>query len=255
MIDCRRLPPNWCAATVAVIVTPGSLAAALAAKRATETIPIVFETGADPVATGLVAGLRQPGGNDHRRHIAEMPGGPQTAGILREIVPAARSFALLVNPSNPRNAEASRADLQAAARTLGCELHVLNASTEGELDPVSLRRSASCRRPGWSSPTRLFRDAQRSARRAVAPLRSSCRASVARISPTAGGLMSYGGSVAESHGQAGIYAGRILKGEKPGELPVVQVTKVEMVVNMKAAKALGITVPLAMLGRADEVIE
>jgi putative tryptophan/tyrosine transport system substrate-binding protein len=239
---------------VAVLATPGSLAAALAAKRATETIPIVFETGADPIATGLVTSLRQPGGKTTGVTSLNAAVGGKRLELLRELFPNARSFALLVNPSNPKNAEASTADLQVAARTLGCELHVLNASTEGELDGV-FTSLGKLQVAGLVIANETFFAMRSDPLAALARRYAIPAVHQAREFAVAGGLMSYGGSVAESHGQAGIYVGRILKGEKPGELPVVQVTKVEMVVNMKTAKALGITVPLAMLGRADEVIE
>ena len=239
---------------VAVLATPGSLAAALAAKRATATIPVVFETGADPVATGLVAGMRQPDGNVTGVTSLNAAVGGKRLELLHELFPGARSFALLVNPSNPRNAEATVADLQVAAKTLNRELHVLNASMESELESA-FAGLAKLQAGGLVIANETF-FANRSEQLAELARRYTVPAvHQAREFAVAGGLMSYGGSVAESHGQAGIYAGRILKGEKPGDLPVVQVTKVEMVVNMKAAKALGITVPLAMLGRADEVIE
>ena len=239
---------------VAVLATPGSLAAALAASRATATIPIVFETGADPIAAGLVSGLRQPGGNVTGVTSLNAAVGGKRLELLREILPSARVFALLVNPSNPRNAEASTTDLQAAAKTLACELHVLRATTEGELDGV-FASLAKLQAGGLVIANETF-FANRSEQLAALARRYAVPAvHQAREFPLSGGLMSYGGSVAESHGQAGAYVGRILKGEKPGDLPVVQVTKVEMVINMKAAKALGVTVPLSLLGRADEVIE
>jgi putative ABC transport system substrate-binding protein len=239
---------------VAALATPGSLAASLAAKRATGTIPIVFETGADPIATGLVATLNRPGGNITGVTSLNAAVGGKRLELLRELLPNARSFALLVNPSNPRNAEASTADLQAAAKILGCELHILKASAESELDSV-FAELAKLRTGGLVIANETF-FANRSGQLAALAGRYSVPAvHQSREFAVAGGLMSYGGNVVESHGQAGIYVGRILKGEKAGELPVVQVTKVEMVVNIKAAKALGITVPLAMLGRADEIIE
>lgn len=239
---------------VAVLATPGSLAAALAAKLATGTIPVVFETGADPIATGLVSGMRRPGGNVTGVTSLNAAVGGKRLELLNELLPNARRFALLVNPSNPKNAEASTADLQVAAKTLGCELHVVTASAESELDGTFAGLSKS-QVGGLVIANETF-FANRSEQLAALARRYAIAAvHQSREFAIAGGLMSYGGSVAESHGQAGIYVGRILRGEKPGELPVVQVTKVEMVVNIKAAKALGIIVPLAMLGRADEVIE
>lgn len=239
---------------VAVLATPGSLAAALAAKRATGSIPIVFETGADPIATGLVTTMRQPGGNVTGVTSLNAAVGGKRLELLHELLPNAHRFALLVNPSNPKNAEASTADLQIAAKTLGCELHVITASAESELDGA-FAGLGGLQVGGLVIANETF-FANRSEQLAGLARRYSIAAvHQSREFAVSGGLMSYGGSVAESHGQAGIYVGRILKGERPGDLPVVQVTKVEMVVNMKTAKALGITVPLAMLGRADEVIE
>jgi putative ABC transport system substrate-binding protein len=239
---------------VTVLATPGSLAAALAAKQATATIPIVFETGADPIAAGLVSGLRQPGGNVTGVTSLNAAVGGKRLELLRELVPSARVFALLVNPSNPRNAEASIADLQIAAKTLQCELHIINASAEGELDGA-FAALGKLQAGGLVIANETF-FANRSEQLAALARRYAVPAvHQSREFSLAGGLMSYGGSVNESHGQAGTYVGRILKGEKPADLPVVQVTKVEMVINMKAAKALGVTVPLSLLGRADEVIE
>lgn len=239
---------------VAVLATPGSLAAALAAKRASSKIPIVFETGADPIGTGLVTGMRQPGGNVTGVTSLNAAVGGKRLELLRQLFPNASSFALLVNPTNPRNAEATTTDLQAAAKTLGCEIRVLNASAESELEAV-FAEIGKLQAGGLVIANETF-FANRSEQLAALARRHAIPAvHQSREFAAAGGLMSYGGSIPESHGQAGIYVGRILKGERPGELPVVQVTKVEMVVNVKAAKALGITVPLAMLGRADEVIE
>jgi putative ABC transport system substrate-binding protein len=255
--DNKRLPAlaaELVGRNVAVLATPGSLAAALAAKRATTTIPVVFETGADPVATGLVAGMRQPGGNVTGVTSLNAAVGGKRLELLHELFPNARGFALLVNPSNPKNAEATIADLQAAAKTLKCELHVLKASMESELEGA-FAALGKVQAEGLVIANETF-FANRSERLAALAQRYAVPAvHQSREFARAGGLMSYGGSIAESHGQAGIYVGRILKGEKPGDLPVVQVTKVEMVVNVKTAKTLGVTVPLAMLGRADEVIE
>jgi putative ABC transport system substrate-binding protein len=239
---------------VSVLATPGSLAAAFAAKAGTQTIPIVFETGADPVATGLVASLRQPGGNITGVTSLNAAVGAKRLELLRELAPTAATFALLVNPSNPKNAEATTNDLQAAARTLGCNLHVLNASSEAEFDPA-FAALAALKAGGLVIANETF-FASRSEQLAALTLRHRVPAvHQSREFVSAGGLLSYGGSVKQSHSQAGGYVGRILKGEKPGELPVVQVTTVELTVNLKTAKALGVNVPLSLLGRADEVIE
>jgi putative ABC transport system substrate-binding protein len=239
---------------VSVLATPGSVASALAAKAATQSIPIVFETGADPVVTGLVVSLRQPGGNITGVTSLNAVVGAKRLELLRELAPAAKTFALLVNPGNPKNAEATANDLQAAARTLGCNLHVLNASSEAEFDPA-FAALAELRAGGLVIANETF-FASRSEQLAALAFRHRVPAvHQSREFVLAGGLLSYGGSVEQSHGQAGAYVGRILKGEKPGELPVVQVTTVELTVNLKTAKALGVTIPLSLLGRADEVIE
>jgi putative ABC transport system substrate-binding protein len=239
---------------VAVLAAPGSLAAALAAKKATTTIPIVFETGADPIATGLVDNLRKPGSNITGVTSLNAAVGAKRLELLHELVPARRTFALLVNPSNPKNAEETTADLTAAAKTLGCELKVLRASTETEIEGAFAELS-KLQAGGLVIANETF-FANRS--EFIAALARRHGVPAVHQSPEfakAGGLMSYGGSVIESHGQAGAYVGRILKGEKVGDLPVVQVTKVQMIINMRTAKALGIDVPLSMTGRADEMIE
>ncbi|MBR1213826.1 ABC transporter substrate-binding protein [Bradyrhizobium sp. JYMT SZCCT0180] len=239
---------------VSVIVAPGSVASALAAKAATRTIPIVFEIGADPVATGLVAGLSRPEDNITGVTSLNWAIAAKRLQLLHEVVPTAGSFAVLVNPGNPKNAEAVVTDLRTAARTLGCDLHVLHASKESDFDEAfsafgKLGAGGLVIANDASFVTRSEQLALLALRDRVAAVHQS------REFAAAGGLMSYGGSVAESHGQAGAYVGRILKGQKVAELPVVQVTKVEMVVNLKTAKALGLTMPLSLLGRADEVIE
>ena len=239
---------------VAVLASPGSLAAALAAKKATTAIPIVFETGADPVVAGLVDNLRRPGGNITGVTSLNAAVGAKRLELLRELVPTSRTFALLVNPSNPKNAEETAADLTAAAKTLGCDLKILRASTEAGIE-AAFAEFATLQVGGLVIANETF-FANRSEFIAALTRRYNVPAvHQSREFAVAGGLMSYGGSVIESHGQAGAYVGRILKGEKAGDLPVVQVTKVQMIINMKAAKALGINVPLSMTGRADEMIE
>lgn len=235
-------------------MAPGSVPSALAAKAATRTIPIVFEIGADPVAAGLVAGLSRPEDNITGVTSLNWAIAAKRLQVLHEVAPTAGSFAVLVNPSNPKNAEAVVADLRTAARTLGCDLHVLHASKESDFGEAfsafgKLGAGGLVIANDASFVTRSERLAALTLRDRVAAVHQS------REFAAAGGLMSYGGSVAESHGQAGAYVGRILKGQKVAELPVVQVTKVEMVVNLKTAKALGLTMPLSLLGRADEVIE
>lgn len=237
---------------VAVIVAT-STPSALAAKAAATTIPVVFETLSDPVRIGLVASLSRPGGNVTGVTQLNMEIGPKLLELMHEVVPAAKDIALLVNPKNP-NADSMSKNLQTAAGTLGVTLHVLNGGSERDID-AAIATAVQLRAGGLV----LGGD----------PVINTLSAHIAALAlhhklPTiyqtrafaeAGGLMTYGGSAAETYRQAGLYAGRILKGEKPADLPVMQATKVEMVINMKTAKALGINVPLSLLGRADEVIE
>jgi ABC-type uncharacterized transport system substrate-binding protein len=237
---------------VTVIATSGN-ASALAAKTATATIPIVFLTGADPVQAGLVASLSRPGGNLTGVTSLGVELGPKRLELLHELVPAATTIAILVNPAN-RSAEIQVRDIQAAARTLGLELHILHASTEREIDAAfaaltRLRAGALVISPEAFFNSRSEQLAALTVRHAVPAIYTY------REFAAAGGLMSYGGSITDSYRQAGVYIGRILKGEKPADLPVQQSAKVELIINMKTAKALGLTVPLALLGRADEVIE
>src|SRR5712692_6607259 len=227
--------------------------AALAAKKITATIPIVFEMGVDPVASGLVASLSRPDGNITGATSLNVELGPKRLEFLRELVPTAKVVALLVNPTNP-SAETVTRDLQATARTLGLELHVLHASSERDFD-IAFATLGQLRAGGLvvsADPFFVSRSEQLidlTLRHASAAIFQS------RDFAAAGGLMSYGGSVAESHRQAGIYTGRILKGEKPVDLPVQQVTKFEFVINLKTARILGLEIPPKILALADEVIE
>jgi putative ABC transport system substrate-binding protein len=239
---------------VNVIAAPGSLASALAAKTATSTIPVVFETGADPVAAKLVASLNRPGGNLTGVTSLNAQVGPKRLELLHELLPSATAFALLVNPTNPRNAEATANSLQAAAQALKLQLHVLNASAERDFEGV-FTKVRELRAGGLVIANETF-FANRSEQLATLAHRHAVPAAhQSREFALAGGLMGYGGDVMESHRQAGVYTGRVLKGEKPADLPVQQVTKVQMIINLKAAKALGIAVPLSMTGRADEIVE
>jgi putative ABC transport system substrate-binding protein len=238
---------------VAVIATTGGIVAALAAKAATATIPIVFQSGIDPVALGLVTSLSRPGGNITGAVGLNVELGPKLLELLHETVPAASIIALLVNPTNP-NAETLSRDLQAAARTLGLQLHVLHASTERDFDTVfaTLSRLRAAALVIGSDPFFNSRSQQLAAlafRHAIPTMYPF------REYAIAGGLISYGNSFADAHRQSGVYTGRILKGEKPADLPVQQSTKVELILNLRTAKALGLDVPLSLLGRADEVIE
>jgi len=231
----------------------GAPPAAMAAKAATATIPIVFTSGADPVRLGLVASLNQPGGNVTGISILNVELGPKRLELLHEMVPGATMIALLINPTYGPSETQSR-DLQGAARSLGLQLHVLRASTERDFDEVFAtfgRVRAGALVIGNDPFLNDWRERLAAlALRDAMPTIAQYRAFVA-----AGGLMSYGGDVTDVYRKAGTYAGRILKGAKPAELPVEQSTKVELFINMKTAKTLGLTVPLPLLGRADEVIE
>ena len=238
---------------VAVIVEAGT-PAALAAKAATTTVPIVFIVGVDPVAVGLVTSLSRPGGNFTGVTVLSAELGPKKLELLHDLIPAATDIALLINPTSATLAETQSRDVQAAARKLGLQLHVLNANTERDFDAIFA--TLAQRQAGGlvigSDPFFSNRSNQLAAlavRHAV-PAIYEYRAFAA-----AGGLMSYGASLIDAYRLAGSYAGRILKGEKPADLPVQQAAKVELIVNLKTAKALGITFPLTLLGRADEVIE
>jgi putative tryptophan/tyrosine transport system substrate-binding protein len=238
---------------VAVIVAPGGAPAAIAAKSVTTTIPIVFEMGADPIAMGLVASLNRPGGNLTGVSSLNVEVTPKRLEILREAIPTATVVAVLLNPTSP-TADSQLRNLQEAARALGLQLHVLHASSARDFDAVfvtllQLRASGLVVASDTFFATHSEQLAALTVRHALPAIHQS------RDFALAGGLMSYGGSFVESHRQAGVYTGRVLKGDKPADLPVQQVTKVELLINLKTAKALGVTFPLALSGRADQVIE
>ena len=223
-----------------------------AAQAATKTIPIVFITGADPVAFGLVASLNRPGGNLTGVALLVDEVGPKRLELVHELLPSASSVALLINPANPRAAVQAN-ETQAAGRALGLEIHILNATNESEIDSAfatfgQVRAAALLLVNDALFNSRLDQLAAIAARHAI-PAISPWREFV-----VAGGLMSYGINQPDLYRQAAIFLGRILKGEKPADLPVQQATKVELIVNLKTAKALGLTVPLSLLGRADEII-
>lgn len=237
---------------VSVIVanTPANLAA----KKATDTIPIVFTTASDPVQIGLVSSFNRPGGNVTGVSQINVALGPKRLELAHELMPAAIGVALLVNPSDPARAEMLSKEVQAAADHLGIQLHILRAGTDPEIETAFAgfaQLKAGVLVIGgdafFNSRSKLL--AELSSRYAVPAIYEY------REFTDAGGLMSYSGSINESYRWAGIYTGRILKGAKPADLPVQRSTTVELIVNLKTAKALGITVPLSLLGRADAVIE
>ena len=239
---------------VSVIVAPDSTSAAQAAKTATATIPIVFRIGTDPIKQGFVASLNRPGGNLTGLTTLGVELMPKRLELLREIKPMASIIALLVNPTNPAIAEASAAELQEKVGALGVQLHVLRASTEREIELVFINL-AQLRADGLVIATDAFFNT-RNEQLATLALRYAVPTIYQfRQFAVAGGLMSYGGSVPDIYRLVGVYTGRILRGEKPADLPVQQLTKVELIINLKTAKALGLTIPLPLLGRADEVIE
>jgi len=239
---------------VRVIATPESTPAAFAAKAATTTIPIVFSVGVDPVAVGLVASLNRPGGNLTGVTNLNAEILPKRLELMHELVPTATTIALLVNPSNPLVAETESRDAQTAARTLGLQLHVLHASTDRDFDTV-FASLAQMRAVALVINTDVFFNS-RSEQLAALALRHTVPAIFQyREFVASGGLMSYGTSSTDVFRQVGIYTSRLLRGESPADLPVQQVTKIELIINLKTARTLGLTVPLSLLGRADEVIE
>jgi putative ABC transport system substrate-binding protein len=238
---------------VAVIASLAGVPSARAAKAATATIPVVFTGGFDPVGLGLVASLARPGGNITGVSSLNVELGPKRLEVLRELVPTANVIALLVNPDHPL-AERQARDLEAAARSFGLQIRVLNARTERDFDAgfasaVELHVGGLVIANMTPFVARTEELGALAARHAVPAVHQS------REFVAAGGLVSYSESSADAFHLVGVYIGRILKGEKVAELPVQQSTKVEMIINLKAATRLGITVPLPLSGRADEVIE
>jgi len=238
---------------VAVIVTPGGIAATLAAKAATASIPIVFLASGDPVQTGLATSLSRPGGNT--TGVSFMTGeiAAKQLGLMHELMPQAARFAVLVNSKNP-NAEPLIRDVQAAASAISCRIEAVSASTNPEID-TAIASVAQKRADGLLvGPDPLF-----TARRAqILVLATHHRLPAGyfdRVFTDIGGLMSYGTDLVEQYRQVGVYAGRILKGEKPADMPVIRPTKFEFVINLQTARTLSIMVPPTLLAIADEVIE
>jgi putative ABC transport system substrate-binding protein len=239
---------------VTVIATPGNPIGTLAAKAATTTVPIVFSTAEDPVRLGLVASLARPGGNLTGVNFLNVEVTAKRLGLLRELVPGISRVAVLVNPTIPMTAESTVRDVEVAASTLGLQIQVINASTSSEINAAfaSLGRE----RPdgllvagGAFFNSRRFQLVNLASRHAIPATYAD------RILAEVGGLMSYGSDLADMYRQVGVYVGRILKGAKPADLPVVQSTKIELVINAETARMLGLTIPPSLLALADEVIE
>jgi putative ABC transport system substrate-binding protein len=238
---------------VAVIAAPGSIAAALAAKAATPTVPIIFGAGADPVKIGLVSSLNRPGSNVTGVSTVNNELAGKQLGLLHEVLPGAARFAALINANNPAS-EATIMDVRAAAAAIGRPIEVLAVSTPRDIDAafaslVQKRIEAILVAPDPLFINRRVQLQSLATRHAVAAIFS------VRENVEAGGLMSYGSSLTDLFRQTGIYVGRILKGEKPSDLPVMQATKFELVINLQTARTVGLTVPPTLLAIADEVIE
>jgi putative tryptophan/tyrosine transport system substrate-binding protein len=237
---------------VAVIAATGT-PAALAAKAATTTIPIVFEIGSDPVQLGLVTSLNRPSGNITGVAQLATEVAPKRLELLHEMIPKVRIIALLADPTDRVIFENTTRGVKAAAGSLGLELHVLNVSADSDLDAV-FPKLIELRAGGLVISGGQFFNS-RSKQLAATALRYAVPTISPYVDLETGGLMSYGTSITDAYRLAGVYTGRVLKGEKPADLPVQQATKVELIINLKTAKALGITVPMSLIGRADEIIE
>jgi putative tryptophan/tyrosine transport system substrate-binding protein len=236
---------------VAVIFANG--AAAFTAKAATTSIPVIFVIAGDPIAFGLVASLNRPGGNVTGVTNLNVEVGPKRLELLHELLPTAAAVALLVNPGSPYGETLSGA-VQAAAGTLGLKLHVLQASNEREID-IAFAKLVELQARALVIGTDAFFNSRIEQLAALAVRHAVPTIYQYREFTAAGGLMSYGGSFTDDWRRAGVYTGRVLKGDKPAELPVQQSMKAELIINLKAAKVLDLTFPLSLLGRADEVIE
>jgi putative ABC transport system substrate-binding protein len=239
---------------VSVITAAGSTPAALAAKKATSTIPIVFDIGADPVAVGLVNSLSRPGGNATGITTLSAELAAKRLELLHELIPTATIVALLVNPTSPNLAQSAIKEVQAAASTLGLQLHVLHATIETDFD-TAFASLAQLGVRGLVIGSDAFFSSHLNQLAALAIRHALPTVYQWREFAVSGGLMSYGDDITEAYRLAGFYTGRVLKGERPSELPIHQSTRVELIINLKTARAFGLTVPLPLLGRADEVIE
>jgi putative tryptophan/tyrosine transport system substrate-binding protein len=251
-----RLPPlaaDLVRRHVAMIFTGGGAATTLAAKAATSTIPIVFANGTDPVEGGLVSSLSRPGGNITGTTFLNNVLGQKELEVLHQVAPKATVIAVLINPTIP-TADAQSKDVATAARTLGLQIHALHASSERDLESV-YASLAQLQVGGLVIGADAFLNSRRDQLVGLAARHSVPTVYPWREAVAAGGLVSYGSSLTDAYRQAGLYAGRILKGDKPTDLPVLQSAKTELVINLKTAKALGLDVSPALLARADEVIE
>ena len=236
------------------VIAATSTPAAIAAKAATSTIPVVFETASDPIRLGLVPSLNRPGGNVTGVTQTNVEVAPKRLELLHEVLPAATVLGLLINPTDPALANAQLKDFLSAAHILNVELRVLNCGTDSELEKAfaDLKESRASGLVISTDPfftSRPDKLAQLASRYAIPAI------SKGREFAAAGGLQSYGSDTADSYRLAGVYTGRVLKGENPADLPVQQATKVELFINLRAAKAFGVSLPLSLLGRADEVFE
>ena len=236
------------------VIAATSTPAAIAAKAATSTIPVVFETASDPIRLGLVPSLNRPGGNVTGVTQTNVEVAPKRLELLHEVLPAATVLGLLINPTDPALANAQLKDFLSAAHILNVELRVLNCGTDSELEKAfaDLKESRASGLVISTDPfftSRPDKLAQLASRYAIPAI------SKGREFAAAGGLLSYGSDTADSYRLAGVYTGRVLKGENPADLPVQQATKVELFINLRAAKAFGVSLPLSLLGRADEVFE
>ena len=237
-------------AVIAATTTP----AAIAAKAATTTIPIVFETGADPVRLGLVSSFNRPGGNITGVTQASAEMAPKRLQLLHELIPTVSVMAVLVNPANKALAEPATREVPSVARSFGVKVHILTASSENDFDGV-FAKLTELRAGGLVIGGDPFFTSRCEQLGALAARHAVPAVYQRREFAVAGGVLSYGSDITDAYRLAGNYTGRVLKGDKPADLPVQQATKVELIINLKAAKALGITVPNTLIGRADEVIE